>query len=597
MYKEVIHIKKSISFLFFFLLLSSSFVLVVDNIPAITNTDITLLLQSPSFTQTLQKVVSDGTYVFSGGSNINYVYRYYISDMTKKDQSASTGGSILNIVQDSTYIYASSFSNKIYKFNKATLATVCSSASITPHQGLCADDATYVYAGGGTTRVYGFDKTDLSTDLTSADLSQAVYSVCVDSTYVYAGSNGKIWKFYRNNLTTVTSASYGAIYALEENGDYLYAGRSTDTIYEVYKSNLSTHKSVSYGGAVWDIDFNADKTSIFAVGATTTKIVEYLISDFSILSESSSYGGIIYGVDCYTNFVFCCGATTQKVNKYYVTDSISIDITNYDGDVNVDTSVNVIFDVSNYYNLTGTMNYFINKLPLYNKILNDTDITKNNSYSVDISSLDDCTLYQLIVNYNISLGTIISTTYFATSCPCGSTNSTNLTKHFNLINVTGSLDSIYNSLTGWDIWANYTGNVTGGCSGIVWVNYSDMNISFNVSVDKATDANTSNYSINLTNWLYIGVGSMVDVVISMDMTLLFTLLLMIGWIVFTVLFFKNRFTKNSIILGFLQFCFAMPLTFIVGSLSTGFVLGYAVVFIIPVLSILMLAIAFFDRKR
>lgn len=127
----------------------------------------------------------------------------------------------------------------------------------------------------------------------------------------------------------------------------------------------------------------------------------------------------------------------------------------------------------------------------------------------------------------------------------------------------------------------------------------DKNYSWNITVDDGSNISyvkTFTYIDVIGNCSNVGIGETMDVTIFIDMGLLFTLLLMIGWIVFTVLFFKNRYTKNSLILGFLQFCFAMPLTFIVGSLSAGFVLGYAIVFIIPILSILILAIGFFDRK-
>jgi hypothetical protein len=50
----------------------------------------------------------------------------------------------------------------------------------------------------------------------------------------------------------------------------------------------------------------------------------------------------------------------------------------------------------------------------------------------------------------------------------------------------------------------------GGCTGIVWVNYSDDNLTFNVSINKTTDANTSSYKIDEGNWLYMAGFSIDD---------------------------------------------------------------------------------------
>jgi len=51
---------------------------------------------------------------------------------------------------------------------------------------------------------------------------------------------------------------------------------------------------------------------------------------------------------------------------------------------------------------------------------------------------------------------------------CPSCNNTNITLYENIINVTGSHESKYNSSTGWKVWANYTGNTsTGSCSSSV----------------------------------------------------------------------------------------------------------------------------------
>jgi hypothetical protein len=92
---------------------------------------------------------------------------------------------------------------------------------------------------------------------------------------------------------------------------------------------------------------------------------------------------------------------------------------------------------------------------------------------------------------------------------CPSCNNTNITLYENIINATGSHESKYNSSTGWKVWANYTGNTSiGSCEGIVWINFTDSNLTFNVSVDKSDDSNTSSYTINEDNWLYLSALSL-----------------------------------------------------------------------------------------
>jgi hypothetical protein len=151
----------------------------------------------------------------------------------------------------------------------------------------------------------------------------------------------------------------------------------------------------------------------------------------------------------------------------------------------------------------------------------------------------------------------------------------------NIINATGTHQSKYNNHTGWKVWANYTGNNSGtGCTGIVWVNYSDTNLSFNVSVNKTDNSNTSSYSINEDNWLNLLTGS-----IMFDDSQLFLFILLTLWIYFLKEYLDKRNSPNGSMLAKIQLALAFPLTIQIAIISFSFVFGYILVFIIPVLAI------------
>jgi hypothetical protein len=86
---------------------------------------------------------------------------------------------------------------------------------------------------------------------------------------------------------------------------------------------------------------------------------------------------------------------------------------------------------------------------------------------------------------------------------CATCNSTALTIHNNTVNVTGGYESHYDIYTGWDVYMNYTG-VGGVCEGIYWFNYSDENVTINISFNKGTDTYVDDeYEINEDNWLWL----------------------------------------------------------------------------------------------
>ncbi|PNX49479.1 MAG: hypothetical protein BV457_01590 [Thermoplasmata archaeon M9B1D] len=121
--------------------------------------------------------------------------------------------------------------------------------------------------------------------------------------------------------------------------------------------------------------------------------------------------------------------------------------------------------------------------PCNHKINNIYNNTENTTGGYEYS-------YSLFYGYNIWLN--------FTGVVCGNTS---LTKYQNIVDATGSHESIYNSITGWKVWANYTG--TGSGCELQYFNYSDNNITLNLTYWGCNNTNTSNYSINNDNWLNI----------------------------------------------------------------------------------------------
>lgn len=103
-----------------------------------------------------------------------------------------------------------------------------------------------------------------------------------------------------------------------------------------------------------------------------------------------------------------------------------------------------------------------------------------------------CNLYS---SYNLSLKL---STY-----PCGSENNYTIKLIENIENVTGTHEYIDNG-TGYIVYANYTGNCTGGNCSAYWFNFTDNNVSVIIHVFPQNE--TVNGSANPLEdlWLYLG---------------------------------------------------------------------------------------------
>jgi hypothetical protein len=95
----------------------------------------------------------------------------------------------------------------------------------------------------------------------------------------------------------------------------------------------------------------------------------------------------------------------------------------------------------------------------------------------DCPECPDCnstnlSMYEDIINatgthessYDPDTGWDVWANYTGNASGCPECNSTNLTMYENINNCTGDHNSTYNSTTGWSVWANYTGNSSGNSS-------------------------------------------------------------------------------------------------------------------------------------
>jgi hypothetical protein len=302
--------KKIIVLISFFLMLSTCF---MQNANAVGT--LGLIATSPDYTQTMKTVVADDYYVYAGGSNINTVTKYNKNTLDVLGTTASIGGSVSAITEDTTSLYVCGFSNKVYQISKSTLATTASSAALAASYSCLSDDATYVYVGSDAgTRVYKLFKSNMTQQTVTADLTVSVYSVCDDANYVYAGGNGKLWQFYKGNMTTKVNKAVNSVYSITQDLLYVYTGDSAGNIKQYWKSNMTEKQTVAYGGIVYGVSI--DDTCIFAGGATTVKARQYYISNFTLIAESASYGGTINAVANDDDNIYVCGATTRKVYSY-----------------------------------------------------------------------------------------------------------------------------------------------------------------------------------------------------------------------------------------------------------------------------------------
>ena len=157
-------------------------------------------------------------------------------------------------------------------------------------------------------------------------------------------------------------------------------------------------------------------------------------------------------------------------------------------------------------NYTFKTNFSCPECPDIDESMNNSNIvnlTLNNESWVNVnwsSWFNDSVIDTLETILSIDSQYINTTT--CNDVSFSGSNYTNITDGNSWFNVTSNWQ--YNWLSNtFQEWLNETHHFITGCTGIVWVNYTDANITFNVSVNKSDDSNTSTYEIQEDNWLYL----------------------------------------------------------------------------------------------
>jgi len=306
----------------------------------------------------IRSLAQDNTYVYVGGFHNLGIKRYWKSNLTYKD-GAAYGDKVYVMDIDSTYLYAGGKdTNRVYKYLLSDLSYVTQSALLGNVYALAVDD-TYIYAAGGSGLVEKLLKSDLTNVLASTNHGATIWMIAQDDTYIYYGGEGNIvYQCWKSNLTEKASTvNYGAtVYGIEEDNTYLYVAyqSAVGKIYKFWKSNLTTTsiESASYGGSFITI------ASLNETSSPTSNGPQFL----SI--SSSSNGTILYNATPTFNWTI-----VSNTSRYQLQISTTSSFADTDLVVNL-TNVSEI-NFASYYDENSTRVSFtlptINSLSSYNR--------------------------------------------------------------------------------------------------------------------------------------------------------------------------------------------------------------------------------------
>jgi len=300
--------------------------------------------ESQNYGGKIRAITSNGPYIYVGGYSTNTVWQLWASNLTKKAESISYG-TIFALVCDGTYLYAAGDSPyKVYQFRASNLTKVRESISFGDIINSLALDADHVYVGGSYS-VIQLRRSDLTQVASSPTYPGPIWGLLSDGTYVYAGTsslvnNGVIKKFLAATMTEVASVEYGgSTFALTYDGTYLYAGgHNTQRVIKYWAYNLSeVAESADYGGYISELGY--DGTSLYVTGRTTDKIWKLDPATLQKTAETQAYGGnveALWNGPCLTTL----DITMPKIGVFGFTATIK----NIGTDEAINTEVTVAVD-------------------------------------------------------------------------------------------------------------------------------------------------------------------------------------------------------------------------------------------------------------
>jgi hypothetical protein len=241
-------------------------------------------------------------------------------------------------------------------------------------------------------------------------------------------------------------------------------------------------------------------------------------------------------------------------------------------------STNIQF-FNNTINVTGKYEYSYNINTGYKIYMNFTGkpvICDNTSIQFFNNTVNVTGKYEY--SYNTNTGYKIYMNFTGKTITCGNTS---INIYNNTVNVTGKHEYYYDFNTGFHIWLNYTG-LTGNdtCSYPYYFNYSDNNITINITILGCNNVKLDNSIINEDNWFNL-MGFL-----TFDNSQFFIILLLILWVYFIDKIYITRFNEKIFVYG--QMFISLPLCIILGFLSLEYVLGYSIVLVIFFISLYLI---------
>lgn len=216
------------------------------------------------------------------------------------------------------------------------------------------------------------------------------------------------------------------------------------------------HSSYAYNCTCLNLSYNSSlSTNWYNVGWRCCSSI--LASDFLTTDYFNNTNGVEY-----------ISLWNPKVQAYtelwFVSAPPTFDFTIYTGEsiwINVIGNVTLCFPICEEYNIT-LYEDIVNASGEHEYILNDTGYHVWANYSSAIMLYED------------------------------------------IVNATGTHEYIYSEfMQYYKVWANYTGNESILSCELKYLNYTDGNITFNITYWGCNTTNTSNYTINDGNWLNI----------------------------------------------------------------------------------------------
>lgn len=282
----------------------------------------------------INTLAEDKDYVYVGVMTYGKVIKLSKPNLTVVAESADLGSyeydrTVYDIALDDNYIYVGGqLKNKtVRKLLKSDLSQVAESAAYGNYVHAILEDGDYIYiAGRNPQTVRKILKSDMSTVANSASFGGDVYALDQDTDFIYVGgmTNNNCRKILKTDLSQVAeSTSYGHIYAIVNDNDYVYIAGGTGTVRKLLKSDMSVVENMmlNYTDVIWAMFLN-DNYIYVGGGSANGKIIKLLKTQPYTTLESSHTGYTIKTIILDDNVVHVGGSITSTPKYIYVTQYI-----------------------------------------------------------------------------------------------------------------------------------------------------------------------------------------------------------------------------------------------------------------------------------